>query len=95
MKRSCGVASRSKISPAVDWPDDIVERAVRHLTELDTDHATEVNRRGWSSSASSSGHWCNAMLDEDRDLAIKTARTMLGGYRRQLEEAGIISKEAA
>lgn len=79
----------------VDWPDDVVEAAVIALTARDHDHAREDNGVGWSKATSSPGHWCSMMLREDRRIAIKVARGLVGNHRRQLAEAGIISKEAA
>lgn len=79
----------------VDWPDDVVEAAVIALTARDHDHAREDNGVGWSKSTSSPGHWCRMMLDENRRVAIKAARGIVGRHRRQLIEAGIIKKDAA
>jgi len=74
----------------VDWPDEVIEAAVIALTARDHDHACEDNRIGWSKSTSSPGHWCRMMLAEDRRIAIKVARGIVGRHRRQLIEAGIL-----
>ena len=79
----------------VDWPDDVIEAAVLALTARDHDHAREDNGIGWSRSTSSPGHWCAMMLAEDRRIAIKVARGIVGNHRRQLIEADILEKDAA
>lgn len=68
----------------VTWADDAVERALRHLTALDSDHARDDNGRGWSSSDTSRGHWAVAVLDTDRESAIRMGRKLVGAYRQQL-----------
>jgi hypothetical protein len=79
----------------VDWSDETVETAVIALTDRDDDHAREENGIGWSKSTSSHGHWCRMMLTEDRQIAIKAARKLVGKHRRQLAAAGVIEKDAA
>lgn len=71
--------------PGVDWAEDRVERFVVVLTQADQDRASERNDRGWGAGHSSTGHWCYAMLKRDRALALKVARTIVGGYVRQVE----------
>lgn len=68
----------------VKWSDAAVERAVRYLTGLDEDHAELPNGEGWSGSETGRGHWCVAMLETDTALALRMARTIVGGYREQL-----------
>jgi hypothetical protein len=68
----------------VNWTDNVVERAVRHMTGLDSDHAQDPNEVGWGPQHSPTGHWCVAMLKTDRDAALRTARTIVGHYRGQL-----------
>jgi hypothetical protein len=69
----------------VDWPEHHVEHAVRVLTSLDQDRASEENTLGWSKATSSVGHWCNALLKIDRDRAIAVARFIVGKHKKQLE----------
>lgn len=68
----------------VTWSDDAVERAVRHLTALDSDHARDPNKRGWSGSDSGRGHWAVAVMETDRPAALRMARKLVGHYREQL-----------
>jgi len=68
-----------KLDP-VDWPEATVIEAVRLLTGRDRDRASIRNLAGWSAAYSSWGHWCHAMLETDRPLAIKAARRLVSEY---------------
>lgn len=70
----------------VDWPDEIVIRAVEILTEADDDHAEQRNGLGWSAAHSSPGHWCYGALRDERyhGNALKLARLLVGHYVDQL-----------
>jgi hypothetical protein len=84
---------REKAEARVDWPDDVVEQAVVHLTALDDDHASLRNRKGWGAGHTRRGHWCRAMLSQDRTLAIHVARGIVGEYARS--QLAAILKRAA
>lgn len=76
----------------VNWADDVVAQAIEVLSHADTDHATVANKAGWSSSDSSTGHWCAAMLKgdpDDRRIAILAGRGLVGKYLVQLRAAGL------
>jgi hypothetical protein len=73
----------------VTWPSEIIVDALRFLTEQDDDRASVQNRLGWSSSDSSTGHWCLAMIGSDPDRAVAVGRTIVGKYERQLRDAGM------
>lgn len=73
-----------------DLSDGQVVAAIRLLTIRDADRAQHANSEGWSASDSSAGHYCYAMLSQDRAVAIALARTLVGKYRRQLATGGII-----
>lgn len=81
-----------KAEGGVDWPEHHVEHAVRTLTLLDVDRGREKNNVGWNPRESGRGHWICAALrdDNDRAIALKLARTMVGSYRRQLERTGVV-----
>ena len=87
------MASRGAKGDLVNWPDESVTRAIQVLTHADGDHATVANRAGWSSSDSSTGHWCAAMLKsgnvDDRVVAIRAGRALVGRYEGQLRAAGL------
>lgn len=85
-KKAAGVA---EVDGGVDWPSEIVVEALLFLTDQDDDRASVANDLGWSSSHSSTGHWCVATLQSDRDRAIAVGRTLVGKYSRQLKEAGL------
>lgn len=80
-----------KAEGGVDWPEHHVEHAVRVLTLLDVDRGREKNSVGWNPRESGRGHWiCAAMRDDnDREIALRLARTMVGSYRKQLERPGV------
>lgn len=77
----------------VDWPEHHVKHAVRVLTLLDVDRGREKNKVGWNPRESGRGHWiCAALRDEnDRVIALKLARTMVGSYRKQIERESVTS----
>lgn len=72
-------------------PDEVIAHAIRTLTVLDDDHSTEANREGWGRSTTHTGHWCNRMLNLDRELAIKEGRRLItmGKHQAQLARLGI------
>lgn len=74
--------AKNQERPGVDWPDADVEAALRLLTGRDGDRASIENDLGWSKADSPSGHWAYAMLDIDRELAIKVGRWIVGKYAR-------------
>lgn len=86
-------ASRQIDDASVDWSDKIVASAIEILTQSDGDRAAVRNSSGWSSSDSSTGHWCAAMLRtgdaEEKALAIKSGRGLVGKYAGQLRAAGL------
>lgn len=73
----------------VDWPEDVVIRAVELLTLWDVDGAEDANGVGWSAAHSSSGHWCYGALQDPRyrDRALMLARHLIGHYIGQLTPA--------
>lgn len=75
-----------EIKPGVDWPEDIVIRAVELLTLWDADGAEEANSIGWNAWQSPTGHWCYGAMQDPRyrDRAILIARQIVGGYVGQL-----------
>lgn len=79
------VIAVAAFSEGVDWPDERVEHFIVELTRRDKDRAKVRNDIGWGAQYSSTGHWCNAMLERNRALAIRVARTIVGGYVKQLE----------
>ena len=87
------MALRGQKGDLVNWADDIVVRAVEVLTYVDGDHATVANKAGWSSSDSSTGHWCAALLKsgdaDERRVAILAGRGLVGKYLLQLRAAGL------
>lgn len=89
--RARRVAAENDDAPGVSWPEHIVVAAVEHLTYVDDDHAEVANNRGWSRADSSVGHWCAGELTGgDRELALRAARRLVGKYRVQLTEAGVV-----
>lgn len=64
----------------VDWTDDEVAEAIRLLTLRDADHAAVENKVGWNKPDSPLGHWCFAVLESNRDAALKLGRTLVGKY---------------
>lgn len=95
IQRAAAMRRRAeKAKGGVDWPDDLVVEAVVLMCRRDEDNAEFANQVGWDIVHSAPGHWCNAMWDEDRDLAIRLARTFIGHYdTRQL--AAIAQRSAA
>jgi len=75
---------RRQRTKGVNWPDAVVVVGIKLLTALDADRTRERNKRGWGKSTSSGGHWCAAMLEIDRDLAIKHGRSLLTKHLTQL-----------
>lgn len=70
----------------VDWSADTVVAGIKALTQADQDRAQHRNDIGWSKADSSNGHFCYGMLEEDRELAVKMGRSIIGPYARQLVE---------
>lgn len=79
-------AEAAEKTGGVDWPDELVIRAVEILTALDDDHAAEPNRRGWDAFRTAAGHWCHGALKDPRyrENALKLARLLVGHYVEQL-----------
>jgi hypothetical protein len=70
----------------VDWDDERVDRYVRTLSARDADRAGKRNRKGWNALDTAAGHFCNAILERDRALALRIARTIVGKYQLQIGE---------
>lgn len=80
------LAAAKTLEGGVDWPDELVEEALLYMTELDSDERRLRNRAGWDVVHGPRGHWAVAMLDVDRELALRVARTIVGHYAdRQLK----------
>ncbi len=78
----------------VAWSEDLVVRAVEYLTGRDDDRATKRNNVGWSMGDTSTGHWCAMTITnggEQRELAIRIARQILGKYTSQLIAGRVIN----
>lgn len=84
------VAGNAASDPVPDISDEIIVKAIRALTALDSDHAALSNGKGWSKKTSSPGHWCAAMLRTDRALAIKEGRRLIASHLPQLAKLGVI-----
>lgn len=93
--RAAAMRRRAEVAEGgVDWSDDLVVEALQLMSNLDDDVGEFANRAGWDIVHSAPGHWCVAMLEEDRALAIRLGRTIVGHYdTRQL--AAIVERSAA
>ena len=72
------------------FSDEMVERSIRALTELDADHAEEANAAGWSRATTLGGHVCNRLLDTDRPLALAEGRRLISKHLIQLAKLGVV-----
>lgn len=90
------MAEAKRLDGGVDWPDDLVVEALHYMTDLDADERAIKNSAGWDIVHGPRGHWSVAMLDVDRELAIKVGRLIVGHYAdRQLAHLAAKAKGAA
>ncbi|QMW61418.1 hypothetical protein [Devosia sp. MC521] len=66
----------------LEWSEDTIVAACRHMTGLDADHSSEPNNVGWDGKDSPWGHWCCASFGSaNHDAAVGVARKILASYQ--------------